>query len=68
MHRGDENDRRFLEARVLVDHRRGFEAVHARHVDVEQDRGEIGFHEPLQRFGPRARVNEVLPEHARMAS
>ena len=63
VHRGDEDDRRLLEARMLVDQRRGLEAVHARHVDVEQDRRVIRLHQPRERFRARARVHEVLPEH-----
>jgi hypothetical protein len=47
--RGDEDDRRALEARMLVDHARGLEAVHAGHVDVEQDQRELLLHQPLER-------------------
>jgi hypothetical protein len=64
VHRSHENDRRLLEARMLVDQCGGLETVHARHVDVEQDRGEIGFHEPSERLRPGTRMDEVLPEDA----
>ena len=52
--RGDEDDRRLLEARMLVDQARGLEAVHARHVDVEQDHRELVLHQLLQRFACRS--------------
>ena len=54
VHRGDEDDRRLLEARMLVDQRRGLEAVHARHVDVEQDRREVALHQPRERLRARS--------------
>ena len=64
MHRGDEDDRRLLEARMPVDHGGGLEAVHVRHVDVEQDGGELALHQPRERLPARARLDEVEPEVA----
>ena len=45
VHAGDEDDRRALEARMLVDQRRGLEAVHVRHADVEQHHRELLLHQ-----------------------
>jgi CheY-like chemotaxis protein len=60
--RGDEDDRRLLEARMLVDHARGLEAVHAGHVDVEQDQRALALHQVLERLRARARFDEILGE------
>ena len=56
VHAGDEDDRRALEARMIVDHRRGLEAVHARHADVEQHQRELVLHQARQRLHARARA------------
>ena len=47
VHAGDEDDRRALEARMLVDQARGLEAIHARHADIEQHHREFIGHQPL---------------------
>ena len=64
VHAGDEDDRRALEARMIVDHRRGLEAVHARHADVEQHHRELVLHQARERLHARARADEVLAELA----
>jgi hypothetical protein len=58
--RGDEDDRRVLEARMRVDHARGFVTVHDRHVEVEQEHGEIVRHQQLQRFGAGVGLDQVF--------
>ena len=50
--RSDEDDRRALHPRMLADQARHLEAVHFRHVHVEQDRRELLFQESLQRLRP----------------
>ena len=37
----DENDRRMFRAFALANEEGGFESVHSRHVDIEQNDGEI---------------------------
>ena len=64
MHAGDKNDRRALEARVLVNEAGGFEAVHAGHAHVEQHHRELLFHQALQCLEARVRVHQVLAEVA----
>ena len=62
VHCADENDRRRLGARPLPDERGGFEAVHPRHVHVEQDHGEILLEQATERFLSRTGANQVLVE------
>jgi hypothetical protein len=52
---GDEDDRRALEPRMLAHHPRHLEPVHPRHVDVEQDDGEVVF---------QRRPSASVPENA----
>src|ERR1051325_6030145 len=47
---------------MLANHRGGFEAVHARHVDVEENGGELHLHELGERFGPGSCAYEILVE------
>ena len=58
--RADEDDRRRLGARPLPDHLRGLEAVHPRHVHVEQDDGEILLEQAAQRLLAGPRLDEIL--------
>ena len=64
MHAGNENDRRLLVARVVVNQRSGLEAVHARHVHVEQHHREFLRHHPFQGLCARVRHDQVLVEAA----
>ncbi len=47
---------------ALPDERRGLEAVHVRHLHVQQDHGEVMGEEPLQRLAPGLRLDQVLPQ------
>jgi hypothetical protein len=62
--RGEEDDRRLLRALALADQGGGLEAVHARHVDVEQDHREVGLQQLLQRLAARGGLHQVLAEVA----
>ncbi len=53
VHAGDEDDRRALEARMLVDQAGGLEAIHAGHVHVQQHHGEFVL--PSAARAPRGR-------------
>ena len=64
VHAGDEDDRRTLVARMIVNHRGGLEPIHARHADVQQDDREVALHQQLERFESGARGHEVLSEPA----
>jgi len=60
--RAQEDDRdgsRFL---ARLDDLRDLEAVHTRHLDVEQDHGEFLAQHPLQSFRPRVGANQILAE------
>ena len=58
--RADEDDRRRLGALALPDERGRFEAVHPRHVHVEQDDGEILLEQTAQRFLARSGADQIL--------
>ena len=67
-HRGQEDDRRRAAALAPADELRGLEAVHARHLDVEQDDGEVLLQQRLERLlarpcGPQADLQRL--EHRR---
>jgi hypothetical protein len=62
VHRADEDDRRRLGARTLADERRGLEAVHARHVHVEQDDGELLLQQATQCLLARRCLDQILTE------
>ena len=62
VHRGDEDDGRALHPRMLADQARDLEAVHLRHVHVEQDRREFLFEQPLQRLRPGERPDALDAE------
>ena len=49
-HRGQEDDRRRAAALAPADELRRLEAVHARHLDVEQDDGEVLLEQRLERL------------------
>ena len=60
VYRADENDRRRLGAWALPNQRRRFEAVHHRHIHVEQDHREILFEQTTQRLLSRTRADDIL--------
>jgi hypothetical protein len=60
--RGDEDDRRARRSLVLADQLGGLEAVDVGHVDVEQDRRELGLEDLLQRLRARAGADQVVAE------
>ena len=61
--RGDEDDRDRRRSLALLDHRRSLEPVEDRHLDVEQDHGEVGAREQdPERLLARARGDELVPE------
>src|SRR3984885_528017 len=62
LNRGNENHRGFLEARMLADHGRGFEAVELGRADVDENNGDFVLEEIFQRFAARGRHHEVLAE------
>ena len=47
---------------AAADHRGGLEAVHVRHVDVEQDHRELALEQEPQRLPSRMRRDHVLAE------
>src|SRR5262249_9737960 len=61
---GDEDDGRVGGLLAAADERGRLQAVHARHVDVEQDDGEVLFQHAAQRLLAGARKDEVLPQLA----
>ena len=60
--RGDEDDRDVLRARALLDHARGLEAVDVRHVDVQEDAGEVVQEDLAQRRDARVDAHEEMTE------
>ncbi len=62
VHAGHEDDRRGFEARMVVDQRRGLEAVHARHLDVEQHHREFLLHERFERLEAGVHRHQVVPQ------
>ncbi len=62
IHRGDENDRGFLETRVLVDHAGGLKPVHPGHVDVQQDQRVVVLHQAAQSFDTGAGIDQFLAQ------
>ena len=63
--RGDENDRRVLGPLPLANQRGRLEAIHLRHVDVEQDHGEIVLQQTAQRLAAGKCLDDILPQLAR---
>ena len=59
---GDEDDRRVRRPLVLPDELGGLQAVDVRHVDVEQDDGELAREHLAQRLRARAHHHQVLLE------
>ena len=69
VHAGDEDDRRLLEARMLVDQGRGLEAVHARHADIEQHDRELVLHQAFRApRGPSGHAPDSARGSARIDS
>ena len=62
VHAGHEDDRDGFEARVIVNQRRGLEAVHARHLHVEQHHREFLLHERFERFEAGIHRHEVVAQ------
>ena len=60
--RGDENDGRMLRAWPLTDEPRRLEAVHDRHVDVEENGSEVAGQQTAQRIAAGADADDVRPE------
>ena len=60
--RGHEDDRGMLRPGACADERRGLEAVHLGHVDVEEDDREIAAEQALERLPARGRHDEVLAD------
>jgi hypothetical protein len=58
--RADKYNRRRLGALALPNERGGLEAVHPRHVHVEQDHREILLEQAAERFLARSRANHIL--------
>ena len=58
----DEDDRRMRRLPAAADHRGRLEAVHVRHVDVEQDHGEFLLQQVAQRLPTGTRRDEVLAQ------
>jgi hypothetical protein len=61
---GNENDRRFAEARMVADHRGELEAVEFRHAHVDENDSDIVLQEELQGFARRGCFDQVLVELA----
>ena len=59
---GHEDDGRVPRLLALADQRRGLQARHAGHVDVEQDDGELALEQKLQCLLARRRRDDVLVE------
>jgi hypothetical protein len=60
--RGHEDDRHALGALALANELGGLEAVHAGHVDVEQDYGEVVVEQAAQRLTPGIGADDGLPK------
>ena len=60
--RGQEDDRYVPRALELLDQLRGLEAVHARHLDVEQDHGVLVVEQASQRLFARLDADELLAQ------
>ncbi len=60
---GNENDGGVLGCDALADEGCGFKAVHAGHVDVEQDDGEFILEESAERFAARERADDILVQY-----
>ena len=63
--RRDEDDRRVLGPLSLANQGGRLEAVHFRHVDVEQDDGEVVLQQTAQGLAPGGRLDDVLAELGR---
>ena len=59
---GDEDDRDMRRPAAIANQRRGFEAVQARHVDVEQNHREVALEHLLQRLLARRGRVQILPK------
>ena len=59
---GEKDDRRVGGAPALANKRRGLEAVHVRHVDVEENDGKVLVQQAPQGFAAGLGRDDVLPE------
>ena len=59
---GEKDDRHVASPRALADHRGGLEAVHLRHVDVEQDHRDVVVEEKAQRLPTGIDGDDILSE------
>ena len=48
---GNENQCRFLEARMIADHRRQLKTIDVRHVDVDENDRDVTLQQQLERLG-----------------
>jgi hypothetical protein len=62
VHRGDEDDRDVAAARVLLDEAGGLEAVHVRHLHVQQDEGELAVKDLAQRLDARSGHDQLVAQ------
>jgi hypothetical protein len=60
VNRGNEDDRRFLEAGMSADHLRQLETVQVRHADIDQHDRDFGFQQIGQGFVGRGDGDQVL--------
>ena len=60
VNRRNENDRRFLKARMLPQHGSKLEAVEFRHADVDQNDRDLVLEQELQCLARRRRLDEIL--------
>ena len=49
---------------MFADHRRKLEAVEVRHADVDQNHGDLGSQQMLERLAPGCRLQEIFAETA----
>ena len=59
---GDEDQRGLLEARMIADHRRELETVDVRHVDVDENDGDVVLEQQLERLRGVAGAQQVLAD------
>jgi hypothetical protein len=58
--RGDENQGSLLKAGMVADHRRQLKAVDIRHVDVDENDGDVMPKQKLERFGGVAGAQQIF--------
>ena len=62
MHRGNEDDRRGLKARVLTDHLSQLKTIHDWHTHIHQDDGHVVFQQLFKGFLGRDGLDEVFSQ------